>query len=229
MCSHPASDAVRPSSARGCIARTASRPRRRSRAISVRRRSASFNPCQPSRQRGGAIPEQRPRQRPYPLTPMTTSARQRRHTPSLRTLPRLVFRGTSREMLRLMRYTFRGLGTLRYAHPQSSARVVSPAVPVPHPLFATAGYSVDRAAARVAAADLLSPSLAGFAPSIGARCAKARLCDSPRRRARATHRSCRTAPGAMERGGFKSRSPATLAQRRSRCSDRTSSIHSLRL
>lgn len=35
----------------------------------------------------------------------------------------------------------------RYAHPQSSARVVSPAVPVPHPLFTTAGYSVDRAAA----------------------------------------------------------------------------------
>jgi len=43
---------------------------------------------------------------------MTTSARQRRHTPSLRTLPRLVFCGISREVSRLMRYTFRGLGTL---------------------------------------------------------------------------------------------------------------------
>ncbi len=54
----------------------------------------------------------------------------------------------------------------RHAHPQSSARVVSPAVPVPHPLFTTAGYSVDRAAGRVAAADLLSPSFAGFAPPL---------------------------------------------------------------
>lgn len=50
--------------------------------------------------------------RPYHLTPMTILARQRRHTPSLRTLPRLVFRGMSREVSRLLRFTFRGLGTL---------------------------------------------------------------------------------------------------------------------
>lgn len=43
---------------------------------------------------------------------MTTSAQSLRRTPSLRTLPSLVFRGLSRELLRLLRYTFRGLGTL---------------------------------------------------------------------------------------------------------------------
>jgi hypothetical protein len=43
---------------------------------------------------------------------MTTSARSQRYKPSLRTLPSLVFRGMSRELLRLLRYAFRGLGTL---------------------------------------------------------------------------------------------------------------------
>lgn len=57
-------------------------------------------------------------------------------------VPGHVARGIAPHALRLP-----GPRHTRHPHTQSSAHVVSSAVPVPHPLFASAGYPVDRAAA----------------------------------------------------------------------------------